>query len=166
MDVRPKAARPPVQGARQAGRPGRHPLPPSLSHRPAAGFTLFEVLVAFIIMSLALVALLRGGATGMSNVEVALRTERAVAIAQSHLSSFNAQPNPADEDLQGDDGEYHWRMQVAPIATIPVRPVGRSNPGPTSFYQVWMTVSWIADGRRSAIELETKRLSPMPPDLP
>ena len=129
------------------------------------GFTLLEVLIAFVIISLALTVLLRGGAAGMSNVEAAVRTERAVSLAQSHLSSFDAQPNVVAEDLQGDEGDYHWRLQVTPILSIPVRPVGRSQPGPTSFYQVIMTVSWMMEGRHSALRLETKRLTPVPPTL-
>ena len=149
MNVRPKPARHVVDEASQSG-----------------GFTLLEVLVAFIIMSLALVALLRSGTAGISNVEAAVYTERAISIAQSRLSSFDAQTDPVAEDLQGDDGDYHWRLQVAPIQRIPVRPVGRSQPGPTSFYQVRLTVSWIVSGRHSAIQLVTQRLTPVPPTLP
>ncbi len=131
----------------------------------AMGFTLLEVLIAFVIISLALVVLLRGGAAGMSNVQAAAQTERAVSIAQSRLSSFDARPNVTVEDLQGDDGVYHWRLQVTPILSIPVRPVGRSEPGPTSFYQVVIAVSWMVEGRRSMLRLETNRLTPVPPNL-
>ena len=128
------------------------------------GFTLLEVLIAFIIMSLVLVSLVQGGTAGMSNVDVANRTERAVSLAQSRLSGFDSAH--AAEDLQGEDGSYHWRLQAAPIQTIAVRPVGRSNPAPTILYRVAVTVSWPANGRRSAVRLETMRLTPVPPTPP
>ena len=130
------------------------------------GFTLLEVLVAFIIMSLVLASLLEGGAAGMSNAEAANQTERAVSLAQSQLSGFDATYDHAAEDLQGDEGRYHWRLQAAPVQTIAVRPVGRSRPGPTTLYQVAITVSWSARGGRSAVRLETMRLTPVPPVPP
>jgi general secretion pathway protein I len=128
-----------------------------------SGFTLLEVLVAFIIMSIILAPLLQGGSAGVRNVEIASQTELAVSLARSHLSAFDAQPATAEEDLQGDEGEYHWRLQVVPVSAVPVPVVGRSKPDPTVLYQVAVTISWASDQRQSSVRLETRRLTPVSP---
>ena len=69
------------------------------------GFTPLEVLIAFVIISVALAVLLRRGAAAMSNVEASVCTERAVSLAQSQHLLCN--PNVVAEDLQGDEGDYH-----------------------------------------------------------
>jgi general secretion pathway protein I len=126
------------------------------------GFTLLEVLVAFIIMSIILAPMLEGGSASVRNVEIASRTELAVSLARSHLSAFDAQP-ATEEDLQGDEGSYHWRLQVAPLSVMPVQVVGRSIPDSTVLYRVTATVSWTSDQRQSSVRLETMRLTPISP---
>jgi general secretion pathway protein I len=127
------------------------------------GFTLLEVLVAFIIMSIILVPLLQGGSASVRNVEIASQTELAVSLARSHLSAFDTQPASAEEDLQGDENGYHWRLQVVPLSAMTVPVVGRSTPDSTVLYQVAVTISWVSDQRQSSIRLETRRLTPTPP---
>ena len=58
---------------RQAGRQGTQ----------RAGFTLLEVLIALIIASIAIAALMRAGAAGLSATDTASRYEEAVARARS-----------------------------------------------------------------------------------
>lgn len=130
------------------------------------GFTLLEVLVAFIIMSIALAALMRSGSQGLRGVDIAAQTEIAVALAQSRLRLFRELGESGTLDRQGDDGPYHWRLQVVPLDAMPVAVIGRSRPTPTVLYQVLATISWASQGRRSSIRLDTRRLSPVPPVLP
>ncbi len=137
-----------------------------------AGFTLLEVLVAFVIVSLALAALLRGGADGLRGAGAAGRTEDAVALARSHLSAFAALAAPTAEDLQGDEGGgFHWRLRVTPLDSLTATVPGRTRREPaaltqTTLYQVSVTVSWTAGRRQSSVRLETQRLTPVPPQLP
>ena len=137
-----------------------------------AGFTLLEVLVAFIIVSLALVALLDGGAAGLRGAAAAGRVEDAVALARSHLSSFDALAAPTAEDLQGDEGNgFHWRLRVAPLDSLTATALGRTRRDPaaltqTTLYQVSVIVSWRAGRQQSSVRLDTQRLTPMPPQLP
>ena len=137
-----------------------------------AGFTLLEVLVAFVIVSLATVALLEGGATGLRGVGAAGRTEDAVALARSHLSAFDGLAAPAAEDLQGDEGEgFHWRLIVAPLDSLAATAPGRTRREPatltqTTLYQVSVIVSWMGGRHRSSVRLDTQRLTPVPPQLP
>jgi len=130
------------------------------------GFTLLEVLVAFVIMSIALAALMRSGSQGLRGVDIAAQTETAVALAQSHLQLFRELTEAGTLDRQGDEGPYHWRLQVVPLNTVPVAAVGRSRPTPTVLYQVLATISWASQGRQSSIRLDTRRLSPVSPVLP
>ena len=127
------------------------------------GFTLLEVLVAFVIMSIALAPLLQGGSAGLDNVDSGGRAEVALALARSRLSLFDSLPAPTAEDLQGDESGYHWHLQVSPIASMPVPPLGRDRPGPTVLYRVAVTMSWVSGRRQSSIHLETRRLTPVPP---
>ena len=127
------------------------------------GFTLLEVLVAFVIMSIVLAPLLQGGSAGLSNVDVGSRAEMAVALARSRLSLFDALPASTGADLQGDDSGYHWRLQASSIASMPVPPMGRDRPDPTVLYRVAITMSWMSGRRVSSIRLETRRLTPVPP---
>ncbi len=137
-----------------------------------AGFTLLETLVAFVIVSLALVALLRGGAEGLRGAGAAGRTEEAVALARSHLSAFAGLAAPTAEDLQGDEGGgFHWQLRVTPLDSLTTTAPGRTRRDPaalsqTTLYQVSVTVSWMAGQRRSSVRLDTLRLTPVPPQVP
>ncbi len=130
------------------------------------GFTLLEVLVAFAIISMALVPLLQGGSESLRGVDVAGQTETAVALAQSHLRLFEELAEPGGQELQGDDGPYHWRLRIVPLDSVPASAIGGARQNPTVLYQVLATVSWASQGRQSRIQLDTKRLSSMPPVLP
>ena len=112
-----------------------------------AGFTLLEVLAAFVIAALATVVLLNAGATGSAQNSVAAKTEEAVARAQSRLASLGVLTPLQEETLSGDDGGgYAWRLRVAPL---------RSEGGLT-LYGVTLTESF---GNR-AVTLTTERLAP------
>lgn len=130
------------------------------------GFTLLEVLVAFVIMSIALVELMRSGSQGLRSVDIAAQTEAAVAVAQSRLRLFRELAGAGTLDRQGDEGLYHWRLQVVPLNSMPVAVTGRRPPNPTVLYQVLATISWVSQGRQSSIRLVTRRLSPAPPMAP
>jgi len=130
------------------------------------GFTLLEVLVAFAIISMALVPLLQGGSESLRGVDVAGQTETAVALAQSHLRLFEELVKPGAQERQGDDGPYHWRLRIVPLDSVPASALGGKRQDPTVLYQVLATVSWASQGRQSSIRLVTKRLSPVPPMLP
>ncbi len=139
---------------------------------PDAGFTLLEVMVAFVIVSLALVALLEGGADGLRGVGAAGRVEDAVALARSHLSAFDALAAPTAEDLQGDEGDgFHWRLRVTPLDSLTSTAPGRTRRDPatltqTTLFQVSVVVSWMTGRQQSSVRLDTQRLTPVPPPPP
>lgn len=119
------------------------------------GFTLLEVLVAFVIAALALGALMQGAATGLRSVRVSGHVQEALSRARSHLAAAALAPIPGDR--RGDDGGgYAWRVNVASAAAS-VRAV---------LYAVTVTVSWRMDGGEREVVLRTQRLGPPPPDAP
>jgi len=130
------------------------------------GFTLLETLVAFTILSIALIPLFRGGFESLRAVDVAGQTEIAVALAQSRLRLFEELVEPGSQERQGDDGPYHWLLRIVPLDSVPASAFGGKRQAPTVLYQVLATVSWETQGRRSSVRLDTRRLTPVPPVLP
>lgn len=147
------------------GQPGEGQRTPV---RPSAGFTLLEVLVAFVIVSLASIALFRGGRDGLRGVSQAGRIEAAVALAQSRLSYFDALPDPASPDSlgydrEGDDSGLHWTLHATPLGSVPRRGSAGRVPGNTILYRVAVTVAWTDGERSTSVSLESQRLTPATP---
>lgn len=122
-----------------------------------AGFTLIEVLVAFVIVTLALAVAYRGMLDGITATQLSNRTQDALSRAQSHLAAVGhgMQLTPLDES--GEDGStFHWHVRITP---------GQTATGTSSglvLYQVQVTESWpdpsVGSGRR-AVVLHTLRLA-------
>lgn len=136
------------------------------------GFTLLEVLIAFVIAALALVALTQGVAGGLQSSQVAAHTQQAVSRARSHLAALMI---PVPGDTSGDDGGgYRWRQVVtADAVAAPARPgLGTSSGSPPLrarrpiLYGVTVTISWQLDGGERSVALATQRLAEAPADGP
>ena len=89
------------------------------------GFTLLEVLIAFVIAAAALTALTRAGLDGLLSLQAASRYEQALARAQSRLATALHGPPLRPGTLEGDDGGgFRWRVQVRPADGPTVQPLG------------------------------------------
>ncbi len=122
------------------------------------GFTLIEVLVAFVIAVGALAVLTRAGLDGVRTATVAGRYQEAMARAQSHLAAIGDAPTPSDR--QGDEGDgFHWHVRIAPVATEAVAGTPLGQPQSVSLLAVSVAISW-GDGRRRVVELDSERLVP------
>lgn len=77
------------------------------------GFSLLEVLVAFVILSMALGVLLRAFSGGMNNVLAAERYNRALLLAESKLAAVGTEL-PLEEGLSmgKDESGQDWRIQI------------------------------------------------------
>ncbi len=130
------------------------------------GFTLLEVLVAFIIAALALGALTRGVAGGLLSSQVAAHTQQAVSRARSHLAALLV---PVPGDTRGDDGGGYVWHQVVTAAAVAARPVaGTAAPRARRpiLYDVTVTIGWSLDGGERSVTLATQRLGDAPADGP
>ena len=134
--------------------------------RRERGFTLLEVLVAFVIAALALAALFEGGLGGLRATAVSARYGEALARARSHLAAATQSADLAASDTQGDEGGgFHWRVRVTPLAIGTPEP--RAQPGPLpALFAVSAAVSWTESGRPRSVQLDTARAGTAPPRPP
>lgn len=130
--------------------------------RGEAGFTLLEVLVAFLIAAMALAVLFRATVESRTNEAVAARYQEALSRARSRLAATEAAPLTAG-DRQGDDGGgFRWRVRTVALEA--------GNPSATALapalFSVSVAVSWTVDGRDRTVQLETRRVGTAPPPPP
>ncbi|MBV9784139.1 MAG: prepilin-type N-terminal cleavage/methylation domain-containing protein [Acidisphaera sp.] len=126
------------------------------------GFTLLEVLVAFVIAALALAVLFHGAVGGLRTTSAAGGYEEALSRARSRLAAVGAAPLPGE--LQGDDGGgFHWHTRVTPIGTAAgqqpqAMALARLTAPQLTLYRVSVAVSWKGDGGNRVVELDSERL--------
>ncbi len=140
----------------------------AVDHRATdRGFTLLEVLVAFIIAALALGALFNGAAASLSSTETAGRYEEAMSRAQSHLAEASHGAPTRLMTAEGREGNgFHWAVRIAPLsvgAPRPMDPVSGQAAPTMALYSVEITESWTDDGRTRQISLFSRRLGVAPP---
>lgn len=130
--------------------------------RACRGFSLLEVLVAFVILSLALAVLMRIFSGGLGNIGAAEHYSRAVAIAESQLAAAGVESPLVEGEYSGEtEHAYAWRTLVqrydaaAPLLEGAVVPV--------DLYQVEVTVSWDTTAATPrTLRLVTLRTAPRP----
>jgi len=130
--------------------------------RGQCGFTLLEVLIAFVIAAAAMGVLFNTALSGVVTVRNAALYETALALAQSRLAlagRFIAQPGVSE----GQDGPFRWRVQVSPVATSARAPdsgiLGRQTAQMrATLYSVTAVVGWRSEGHAREVRLETRRL--------
>ncbi|MBO1325126.1 prepilin-type N-terminal cleavage/methylation domain-containing protein [Acetobacter sp. TBRC 12305] len=153
---RPRAGPPTGPGARLAAGPGAG----HGAAREAAqqGFTLIEVLVAFVIVIMAFSVVYRGMVDGVAASQVAIRAQQAISRAQSHLAAVGHGMRVGVLEQDGDDGSgFHWHVRILPEQTE------QTALGGLGLYRVEVSESWpdpqTATGRRMLV-LHTRRLGP------
>src|SRR5437870_258047 len=115
--------------------------------RPAAGFTLLEVVVALAIAGLALVGFFQAGSSGLLAADSAGRVDEAIQRAQSHLAALGQSNGVAEGDIEGDDGDgYHWRLRARPIASQRTAVIDQAG-SPMILLAVEVEISWRAWSR-------------------
>ena len=132
----------------------------TFARRSQAGFSLLEVLVAFIIVAIVVTALFRlfGGALG--NASAAEEWSRALLVAQSRLELASAaQPLREGTDAGTEaDGRIAWRTSVVPYVPPDANPdlERASEAMPTRLYRVSVDVRFPgATGRERSLSLST-----------
>lgn len=126
------------------------------------GFSLLEVLVAFIILALSLGVLMRIFSGGLGNIGAAEHYSRAVAIAESELAAIGVEAPLTEGESTGEakDG-YTWRTSVQryEASTQPVEEAVL----PVDLYQVEVTVNWdTAATTPRALRFVSLRAAPRP----
>ena len=132
--------------------------------RAEAGFTLLEVMIAFVIAALALSMLYQGVTGGLRATASATRTEEAVSLAKSHLAAVGRGEGINPQETSGVDGDgFDWRLHIAAIGPrqLTLTDADRANdskPSAAILYDVRVTESWDDAGHPHQVVLGTHRL--------
>lgn len=121
-----------------------------------SGYTLIEVLVAFMILALALTVLMRIFSGGLRNVSVSSDYATATLIAESRLAAAGIDLPLVPGETSGTEGErFEWTVSVQDYEPWPGY---RSAVKGVAAYRVTVTVEWPHHDRMRRIGLSTVRL--------
>ena len=121
-----------------------------------SGYTLIEVLVAFMILALALTVLMRIFSGGLRNVSVSSDYAVATLIAESRLAAAGIDVPLAPGEMSGTEGErFEWTVSVQDYQPWPGY---RSAMKGVDAYRVTVTVEWPHGDNTRRVGLSTVRL--------
>jgi general secretion pathway protein I len=129
--------------ARRSPRAGRSP------RRGQSGFTLLEVLIAFAILSVAVVAVIQGFAQGLRLLKVAGDHQQAVLLADQKIRELVTVAEGRD---QGKEGNYDWERTVTVVPTPDLTRTQAT--AKWHVYQIDVKVSW---GDKRGVEIVSLR---------
>lgn len=142
------------------------PLPAEQEDMPArsssershpGGFTLVEVLVAFVILALSLGGLLQVFGTGLRSSRVSESYGIASLLAQSRLATVGIVAPISVGETEGQfDDRFRWRVAVRPYEEDGLE-LGSPTLPP---YEVIVTILWDERDEQRSVSLETLRLAP------
>jgi general secretion pathway protein I len=131
-----------------------------MPRRISAGFTLLEILVAFIVLAIVGGSLLQLFQGGMRNVAHATDYSHAALLARSKLSELEAYPEVAPGEQTGDfDERYRWRLRVEPYRDPGGAPTSASG---VELMAAELSVSWGEDREQRSLTVETLLFSAVP----
>ena len=131
--------------------------------RSDRGFTLLEVLIAFVIAALAMGALFSGTVSGLDATSVAAKYDEAISLARSHMAAIGRGGAIATQETSGADGEgftWHLRIREAASRQLALSDQDRANdvkPSRAVLYDVMVTESWKTGARTRQVSLATRR---------
>ena len=124
--------------------------------RSSRGFTLIEVVVAFLLLSVVLVTVFEIFSKGMARAGELDDYAQALVIAQGRIAAAGVEEALAEGSTvgQSDDGRYRWATTVStsPEANDPSRPIQ----GGFNLFNVEVRVTWnTGAGTERAVSLAT-----------
>lgn len=126
--------------------------PPRMPRRPARGFSLLEVLVAFSIMMLSLGALYHAAGGSIRHLATAERQTHAILLARSLISQHQAVP-PGGLAARGSSaGGFDWVVNAVPSEDAGA---GAGEEAPWPLYRLDVEVAWQDGERRRRYALAT-----------
>ncbi len=120
------------------------------------GFTLIEILVAFMILTLSLTVLFRIFSGGLRNVELSSNYTQAVLVAESQLAAAGITAPLETGESSGEWGErFRWQRV---IETYLPRDGETEPAGGIEGYRVTVNVDWELSGQKRRLTLSSIRL--------
>lgn len=120
------------------------------------GFTLLEVLVAFVLLSLTLGVILQVFSGGLRNAAAAGHYAEAAVIADSMLAKLGTELPLEEGESSGEEGKYRWSLKIEPYQER-----DESNNQTTGRYQLYMItllVQWQHGAQQPELQFSTYRL--------
>jgi general secretion pathway protein I len=139
---------------------------PALRPAREAGFTLVEVLAAFVVFGLAFAGVMQLFTRGLTDAQLADEYARAVMIAQSRLAAVTAVETIEERNSEGADDRFKWRVTSAVYDAqkeTPNADASRELNLRVRLLRVDSVVAWrAADGRDRDVRLATLVLASKP----
>ena len=86
-----------------------------INRRQQGGFTLLEVMVAFVIFALVFATTLQILSGSMRNIKRSAEYTQAALWAQSRMDAVGIDPPLENGDYQGEfDDDYSWELEIVP----------------------------------------------------
>jgi general secretion pathway protein I len=128
------------------------------------GFSLLEVLAAFVILALVGTALFRLFSGALGNASLADEYSRATLYAESRLAAVTVETPLKEGSVQGnsDDGRYAWAAVIAPYTPPGSTPDldGVAVAMPVRLWKLGVTVTWPGvSGNQRSVALSTVRMA-------
>jgi general secretion pathway protein I len=122
--------------------------------RRQAGFTLVEIVVAFVLLALVLSTGFEIFSSGLRRAGDLEDQSQAILIAQSQMAAAGMEAQLAEGTTQGDteDRRFHWTVAVSPT-TEGTPPPDQPQQGPGTFmlYRVDVRVQWQGGDQRERV---------------
>ncbi len=120
-------------------------------YRAAAGFTLIEILVALVILSISLVTIMQLFSGGLKASRIAGDYTQAIFLAREKMEELLLDKNIPAEITEGDfDNDYKWQAGITPCSLT----AGDDNKVPVEVYKIQVSVSR-KDGTGKQVLLQT-----------
>ena len=125
------------------------------------GFTLIEVLVAFMVLALSLTVLLRIFSGGLGNIALASDYSQALLVAETQMANTGVSEPLIAGITEGEwDKHFRWQRIIQPYSPWEDEP----NPAPpVAAFHVQVRVEWRHKGSTREISLSSLRLLKQPP---
>ena len=134
--------------------------------RAQDGFTLLEVVVAFVVLALTLVTVFQVFSAGLSRAADLEEYSQALSLAQAKVAGVGVEETIKEGEMAGEskDRRYRWSVKVArhQEAAPATGQAAPATPQATfGLYRIDVRVGWrAADGRDRDVSLSTLQLGP------
>ncbi|MCS7263474.1 MAG: prepilin-type N-terminal cleavage/methylation domain-containing protein [Armatimonadetes bacterium] len=120
------------------------------------GFTLVELVVAFVILVVGVAAVLELVSQSALNARYAKDKTTATVLAQQKMEELLAQPDLTSVETEGDFGDaypqFRWRAQISEVS-------GELSDLGVNLFRIVVAVEWRDRGQVRSVQLETLKSS-------